>query len=210
MTSRARWRGVIAQRFLRYASKIAASNRCLMDEESVMSNEGSLVDHYDAQYGNFASELYAQVRSVVFGEDIGQNGWLTANEQDLFLSYLSLEKGSKLLDVACGSGGPTLRIARLTGCSVHGVDAHGQAIAEARARSQQEGLAGRASFDQLDASQLRHLPDASFDSLTCIDAVNHLPDRVTVFSDWARLLRGTHGRAMACSSRSAIYGTPRD
>ncbi len=92
-----------------------------------MSNEGSLVDHYGAQYGNFASELYAQIRSVAFGEDIGQNGWLTANEQDLFLSYLSLEKGSKLLDVPCRSGGPTLRIARLTGCSVHGVDAHGQA-----------------------------------------------------------------------------------
>lgn len=154
-----------------------------------MSHEGSLVDHYGAQYGHFASELYASIRRETFGEDIGQNGWLTADEQDLFLTYLSLVSGSKLLDVGCGSGGPTLRIARLTGCSVHGVDNHGQAIAEARARSEREGLTQRATFDQLDASQVLPLPDASFDGLICIDAVNHLPNRRRVFSDWARLLR---------------------
>lgn len=154
-----------------------------------MGDEGSIVDHYGAQYGHFASELYAQVRSETFGEDIGQNGWLTADEQDLFLTYLSLDSGSKLLDVACGSGGPTLRIARITGCSVHGVDAHRQAIVEARARSDREGLSERATFERLDASQVLPLPDASFDGLICVDAVNHLPNRRGVFSDWARLLR---------------------
>ncbi len=154
-----------------------------------MSDEGSTVDHYGAQYGHFASELYAQIRSETFGQDIGQNGWLTADEQDLFLTYLSLDSGSHLLDVACGSGGPTLRIARVTGCGVHGVDAHRQAIVEARARSDREGLAERATFQQLDASRMLPLPDASFDGLICVDAVNHLPNRRSVFSDWARLLR---------------------
>ena len=154
-----------------------------------MSHDRSPVNYYGAQYGNFATELYAQIRSEAFGEDIGQNGWLSADEQDLFLSYLQLASGSRLLDIACGSGGPTLRIARLTGCSVHGVDAHGQAIAEARARSEREGLKERATFDQLDASQALPFRDASFDGLICIDAVNHLPDRQRVFAEWARLLR---------------------
>jgi ubiquinone/menaquinone biosynthesis C-methylase UbiE len=154
-----------------------------------MTDEGSFVDHYGAQYGHFASELYSRIRSDTFGQDIGQNGWLTSDEQDLFLTYLSLTRGSKLLDVACGSGGPTLRIARRTGCRVHGVDAHGQAIAEARARSEREGLTERTTFDELDASRPLPLPDASFDGLICIDAVNHLPNRQRVFSDWARLLR---------------------
>lgn len=153
------------------------------------SHEDTRVDLYGAHYSHFASELYALIRSETFGEDIGQNSWLTADEQDLFLSYLRLAPGSKLLDVACGSGGPTLRIARLTGCSVHGVDAHEQAIAEARARSEREGLTGRATFDQLDASQALPIPDATFDGLICIDAVNHLPNRQRIFADWARLLR---------------------
>jgi len=154
-----------------------------------MSDQGPVVDHYGAQYGNFASELYAQIRSETFGEDIGQNGWLTADEQDLLLTYLSLDSGSKLLDVACGSGGQTLRIARITGCRVHGVDTHLQAIAEARARSDREGLSERASFERLDASQALPFPDSSFDGLICVDAINHLPNRRTVFSEWARLLR---------------------
>jgi SAM-dependent methyltransferase len=154
-----------------------------------MGDEGSIVDHYGAQYGHFASELYARIRSETFGEDIGQNGWLTTEEQDLFLTYLSLDSGSRLLDVACGSGRPTLRIARTTGCSVHGVDVHGQAVAEARARSEREGLSRRATFDQRDASQGLPLPEASFDGLICVDAVNHLPNRRGVFSEWARLLR---------------------
>jgi len=154
-----------------------------------MIHEAFLVDHYGAQYGHFAWELYAHIRSETFGVDIGQNGWLTADEQDLFLTYLRLASGSNLLDVACGSGGPTFRIARLTGCCVHGVDTHGQAIAQARALSEREGLTERATFDQLDASQVLPFPDASFDGLICIDAVNHLPNRQRIFSDWARLLR---------------------
>jgi hypothetical protein len=34
--------------------------------------------HYDANYGNFQTELYAQIRHEAFGEDIGQNSWLTS------------------------------------------------------------------------------------------------------------------------------------
>lgn len=37
-----------------------------------------VVDHYGAQYGQFASRLYAEIRTETFGEDIGQNGWLTS------------------------------------------------------------------------------------------------------------------------------------
>lgn len=154
-----------------------------------MSHDEGRVDHYGAQYGNFASELYAAVRTETFGEDIGQNGWLTADEQELFLAHLRLGAGDRLLDVACGSGGPTLRIARRTGCPVVGIDAHPQAVAEARARAEREGLGDRATFEQADASGALPFPDAAFDGLICVDAVNHLPDRPRVFGDWARLLR---------------------
>ena len=154
-----------------------------------MTNEDTVVDHYGAQYEHFASQLYAEVRAATFGEDIGQNGWLTREEHDLLLSWLALESESRLLDIACGSGGPTLRIARLTGCRVHGVDIHEQGIAAARTRADAEGLKGRATFDQLDASQPMPFPDSSFDGLICVDAVNHLPHRDQIFQEWARLLR---------------------
>jgi len=45
---------------------------------------------YDANYGNFQVELYEQIRRAAFGEDIGQNSWLTAAEQDRFMNWLEL------------------------------------------------------------------------------------------------------------------------
>jgi cyclopropane fatty-acyl-phospholipid synthase-like methyltransferase len=84
--------------------------------------------HYDANYGNFQTELYEQIRREAFGEDIGQSSWMTADEQDRFIGELGLGSGKRMLDVACGSGGPALRVAAVTGCSVVGVDVHEQAI----------------------------------------------------------------------------------
>ena len=51
------------------------------------------VDHYGATYDRFASQVYAEIRAEAFGEDIGQTGWLTAPEQDLFLSWRQLSEG---------------------------------------------------------------------------------------------------------------------
>lgn len=71
--------------------------------------DGREVDHYGATYGSFSSALSAEIRAAAFGEDIGQNGWLSAAEHDLFISWLALDASKELLDVACGSGGPSLR-----------------------------------------------------------------------------------------------------
>jgi hypothetical protein len=68
------------------------------------SNSLPPAGHYNANYGNFQTELYAQIRREAFGEDIGQNSWLTSDEQDRFLEWLDLSPGKTLLDVACGAG----------------------------------------------------------------------------------------------------------
>lgn len=145
--------------------------------------------HYDANYGNFETELYAQIRRDAFGDDIGQSSWLTAAEQDRFLEWLKLVPGKTLLDIACGSGGPALRIAERTGCSIAGVDVHDQAIATANSLAAQRGLADRAQFQVADATAPLPFPDASFDAIICIDAINHLPNRPRVIADWSRLLQ---------------------
>jgi SAM-dependent methyltransferase len=154
-----------------------------------MTERRPQVEYYDAQYGNFATRLYGEIRAEAFGEDIGQNSWLTAEEHDLFLGWLVAGRGSTLLDVACGSGGPTLRLARRTGATVEGVDAHAQGNQEASRRAVEEGLADRVTFRQGDATRPLPLAAGSLDGLLCIDAINHLPDRPAVLAEWARLLR---------------------
>jgi 2-polyprenyl-3-methyl-5-hydroxy-6-metoxy-1,4-benzoquinol methylase len=153
------------------------------------SESGKRVDLYGASYRNFAHDLYAEIRREAFGEDIGQTSWLTAEEQDLFISWLHLNRSSRLLDVACGAGKPSLRIAQKTQCHVSGVDLHEEGIASAKANAREIGYEGRAHFYHANAAERLSFDDASFDAVTCIDAINHLPDRLRVLTDWHRVLK---------------------
>src|SRR6202011_2849044 len=105
-----------------------------------ISNSRPSANHYNANYGNFQTELYAQIRHEAFGEDIGQNSWLTSDEQDRFLEWLDLSPEKTLLDVACGAGGPALRIAASTGCSVVGIDVHEQGVTTGSSHATQGGV----------------------------------------------------------------------
>ena len=154
------------------------------------SNSPPALGHYSANYGSFQTELYSQIRHEAFGEDIGQNSWLTSEEQDSFLEWLDLCPGKILLDVACGAGGPALRIVAMTGCSVIGLDIHEQAVTTARSFAAERGLAERAEFRCIDASALLPFSDHSFDSISCIDAINHFPNRSRIVEEWIRLLKG--------------------
>jgi len=147
------------------------------------------VAYYDAQYSQFATQLYADIRAAAFGEDIGQNGWLTADEHDMFIEWLALDSSARLLDVACGSGRTTLRIARVTGCTVNGIDIHPQGVAAATDAANDAGLADRATFQVVDASRSLPFEDHAFDAVICIDAINHLPDRRGTLREWKRVLR---------------------
>ena len=153
------------------------------------SNSVPSAGHYDANYENFQTELYAKIRREAFGEDIGQNSWLTVDEQDKFLEWLDLAPAKVLLDVACGAGGPALRIAAITGCSVVGIDVHEDAIATAKALAAKRKLAERAQFVAGDATAPLPFPDSNFDAVTCIDAINHFPERPRTLVEWARLLK---------------------
>ena len=156
-----------------------------MDKSTPLSSTG----HYSANYQNFQTGLYANIRREAFGEDIGQNSWLTAGEQDRFLEWLNLGPGTILFDIACGAGGPALRIAAITGCSVVGIDTHEHAIAAATSLATERRLVGQAEFRAGDANSRLPFPDSNFDAITCIDAINHFPDRPRIVAEWTRLLK---------------------
>jgi hypothetical protein len=79
---------------------------------------------YDTAYGHFSDELYAAIRQAAFGEDIGQNSWLTADELRTFCEWLGVDTSTELLEVASGSGGPALFTVETTGCRLFGVSTY--------------------------------------------------------------------------------------
>ena len=145
-------------------------------------------EFYDRTYGGFADRLNTTIRSEAFGEEIGQNSWLTADEYRGFFSWLGIDESRRVLEVACGSGGPALFMARETGCRVTGFDLHDAGIVAANASARADGLADRARFVHGDARGPLPFEDGSFDALLCIDAINHMYERERVLAEWHRIL----------------------
>lgn len=159
------------------------------------SKEKGGVNLYDNAYGKLEESALKRVREETYGDDLGQSGWTTRDEYERFFTLLKLTERSHVLDVACGSGNPTLFMAQTIGCRVTGMDINRNGIAAARKLSEERGLASRATFLEADASSRLPFEDEAFDSVICIDAIIHLQDRPAALREWTRVLR-TGGRLL--------------
>ena len=139
-----------------------------------MNNEREGEDFFYGVYRASNEGVLAKIRRETYGEDLGQFSWITADELRKFFRKLNLDVESRVLDVACGSGGPALFTAQTLGCQVTGLDIDENGIDVAREMAQARGLQSRANFEHGDASQPLPFPDASFDAVISIDAMNHL------------------------------------
>jgi cyclopropane fatty-acyl-phospholipid synthase-like methyltransferase len=147
------------------------------------------VDLYDSHYDRLDDEVYRSIRSKVFGVDLGQESWITAEECDRFCDWLGVKAGQRVLEVACGSGGVATRIAQRTATSLVGTDINALAIVAAKKRVASLGVAVNTDFRTADANSQLPFPDRSFDAVVCNDAINHFGNRRRVLQDWGRVLR---------------------
>jgi SAM-dependent methyltransferase len=76
---------------------------------------------FDTVFGRFSGTVLEKVRLETYGEDSGQFCCLTADEYRHFPEWLDLGPHSGVLDIASGSGGPALFVARTTGAQVVGI-----------------------------------------------------------------------------------------
>jgi SAM-dependent methyltransferase len=157
--------------------------------EQTMPFDGGPFDFYAAHYARFDSALSAALRHEVYGEDLGQTGWRTAAEQTEIEQWLRLGPNVRVLDVCCGSGGPSLAMVERTGCHVTGIDLEAVGVGRAKAAATARGLAGQTEFLAADCGGPLPFADGTFDALVCIDAINHLPGRSDTLREWARLLK---------------------
>jgi SAM-dependent methyltransferase len=146
-------------------------------------------EFYAQHYARFASDLSALIRREAYGEDLGQTSWRTLGEQTR-ITQLIQDRGSvaNVVDIACGSGGPSLALAKDTACRLVGVDIEEAGIDEARRNAATRGLRERVSFEVADCNKPLPFRAESFEVAVCIDAIVHLHSRVSALADWARLL----------------------
>ena len=147
------------------------------------------VNLYEGHFGRLEKDVYVAVRRSTYGEDLGQAGWMTLQEAREFMQLLALGPAQTALEVACGSGGVTCRMALESGAVFTGVDVNPHAVAAAVARANVHGLEAQVSFQVADAGRPLPFADESFDAILCNDSINHLPRRIEVLRDWHRVLR---------------------
>lgn len=103
---------------------------------------------------------------------------------------LALPPDSLAVDVGCGEGGHSMRLATHFGFRVVGVDPVQEHLdrARQRRRDQPEEVAGRVSFERGSAHAIDLLP-GSVDLVWCRDVLPHVADPGSAYAEFARLLR---------------------
>jgi SAM-dependent methyltransferase len=130
-------------------------------------------------------QIKANMRSTWMAGDFGVVARTISGGAEAFIERLHLPAGSRVLDVACGTGNTALPLAR-AGCIVTGVDIATNLLEQARTRAAAEGLS--VTFDEGDAEALPYA-DASFDAVTTMFGAMFAPRPELVASEFARVLK---------------------
>jgi ubiquinone/menaquinone biosynthesis C-methylase UbiE len=103
-----------------------------------------------------------------------------------FLKLPQLEN-PRILDIGCGSGVPTIELAKLSGGEVTGIDIDQSCIDEFNRKVKEENLGNRVKALNLSLSEMK-FPDETFDVIWSEGVVGNI-GFVTSLKDWRRLLK---------------------
>ena len=138
------------------------------------------------------SRLQRRVQRYGWDKAVGdyEAGWQAQLEpaQSLMLDMAALRPGERVLDVACGTGLVSFRIADAVGedGAVVGTDISGEMVAAARRLAAERNI-GNARFERCDAEGLR-LDDEPFDAALCGLGMMYVPDPLKALEQMRRLV----------------------
>jgi SAM-dependent methyltransferase len=101
---------------------------------------------------------------------------------------MELGPGMKVLDVACGTGGTSIALAKGFGCHVTGIDLGSENLERARQRAEEEGVDQLTDFIRMDAEAL-DLEDGHFDAVVSECALCTFTDQPRALAEVFRVLR---------------------
>lgn len=154
-----------------------------------MRAKGELVVD-DLQQANEETRKAWDENAAFWDERMGEgNDWVEVLTWPPTQRMLDLQPGERVLDVACGNGLTSRRMAAM-GAEVLGVDFSAEMIAHARCRTTDE--AGKLTFEVLDATDraaLLALGEGQFDAALCAMALFDMAEVDPLFSSLSHLLR---------------------
>src|ERR1041385_1691174 len=111
------------------------------------------------------------------------------NVTDALVEYANPQPGEHVLDVACGTGAPSLKVARRVGPSgnVVATDLSDEPLKIAAERARERRL-NNIRFERADVHQLPY-PDSFFDLITCRFGAMFFKDLPQALSEMKRVLK---------------------
>jgi SAM-dependent methyltransferase len=146
------------------------------------------VDLYNTSYGNYARDVYRDVRLATYGEDFGQTSWVATEESHDIPRRLGLTNASSVVEIGSGSGRYALHLVETIGCRVTGVDVNAEGVRNAVALAERQRLNDRAEFRQADVSRGLPFADRTADAVYSNDVLCHVPGRAALLRECARIL----------------------
>jgi len=107
---------------------------------------------------------------------------------DTLADLIGVTAKDRLLDIGCGMGGSSIRLAKQRGCRCHGITLSPVQKRWATVSAMLKGLSGRVKFEAADAEKIELMPE-SFDVLWSVECTEHLYDKANFFrkaSQWLR------------------------
>jgi SAM-dependent methyltransferase len=139
------------------------------------------------------AQLKSGMKASWMAGDFGRIASFTAAGAEEFVHRIPVKAGSRVLDVACGTGNTAIPAARAS-ASVTGVDIASNLLAQARQRAAAEHLDIR--FDEGDAEELP-FPDRSFDVVLSMFGAMFAPRPERVAAELLRVCKPGGTIAMA-------------
>ena len=156
------------------------------------------------------AKLQRRIQRYGWDKAVGdyEAGWRAQLEpaQSLMMDLAALQPGERVLDVACGTGLVSFRIADAVGNegAVVGTDISGEMVEAARRLAAARNIAN-ARFERCDAEAL-NVDEAPFDAALCGLGLMYVPDPVKALGAMRRLLKPGGRTAVAVWGARAKCG----
>lgn len=124
---------------------------------------------------------------------------------DTLISESHIDRDQMVLDVGCGMGKTSCRLAKEIGCTVVGLDIMPQMIRESKSRAKKMGVSDKVSFIRSDAKSLPLKPD-TFDSVIVESVTVFVEDVVRALDEYYRVAKngGSICDNEVCVTRESI------
>ena len=169
-------------------------------------NSDAVREHYD-RLSVFYRALWGEHIHHGFWEDGESPASAQVKLVERLAARAGIQRGSRVLDVGCGIGGPALWLARNLSCFVLGLTISPVQARMAAESARVEGLDNLSRFEVSDANRLQFEAE-SFDVVWVIECSEHLVDKARFIKSCALVLKPGGVLALCAWLRAEPHARP--